>query len=278
MSDFKIVKESGATEEFDRHKIKKSLLDAGIHADEAEKIIDMVVRTLKPPFTTRKVFRAAKKFMRRYSPVSTMKYSIKQAIYALGPSGYPFEKYIARVLRKDGYEVEVGRFIDGACVTHEVDVVARRDDSCYVVECKFHQNRRTISDVKTALYVHSRFQDILKAGDTCPNGNHLLKGMIVTNTRFTSEAIKYAECVGLKTLGWKYPASHSLEKTIEEGRTYPVTILPASTRAIVHALIENDIVLAEELLDMDARGLARLTGLKPGIVSRLKTQAEQICG
>lgn len=278
MSDLKIIKTSGATEEFDRRKIKKSLLDAGIHADEAENVIDMVIQSLRPPFTTRKVFRAAKKFMRRYSPISTMKYSIKQAIYALGPSGYPFERYIAKVLQKDGYEVEVGRFVDGACVTHEVDVLARRDDSCYVVECKFHQNHKTISDVKTALYVYARFQDILKAGDTCPNGNHLLKGMIVTNTRFTSEAIKYAECVGLKALGWKYPVSHSLEKTIEEGKTYPVTILPASTKKIVHSLIENDVVLAEELLDMDTRELAGLTGLKPDVLSHLRTQAEQICG
>jgi Holliday junction resolvase-like predicted endonuclease len=278
MSDFKILKESGETEDYDRRKIRASLLSSGIKADDAEKIIDMVTRTLTPPFTTRKVFRAVKKYMRRYNAVSTMKYSIKQAIYALGPSGYPFEKYIARVLEHQGYGTEVGKLVERHCVTHEVDVVARKDNLCYVIECKFHQNRRSISDVKTALYIHSRFLDIVKANNICPSKNPVHKGMLVTNTRFTSEAIKYAECVGLKTMGWKYPAGQSLETAIEDGRTYPVTILPAATKAIVHALMENDIVLASDLCDANVKRVARLTGLKPDVVSRLTVQAQQICG
>jgi hypothetical protein len=278
MSSRKIIKESGEVEKFDREKLRKSLLNSGVRSEDIEGLMDMVSRTLQPPYTTRKVFRAAKKYMRRYDLVCTMKYSLKEAIYALGPSGYPFERYIGKVLEKDGYKVEVGRFVEGACVTHEVDVVALRDDSCYVVECKFHQNRRTISDVKTALYVHARFRDIREAGDACPNGSHLLKGMIVTNTRFSSEAVKYAKCVGLETLGWKYPHERSLEKVIEQDRTYPVTILPAATKAIVRALIENGIVLASEVRDMDARRLTRKTGIKPDIVEKLKMQSGQLCG
>jgi hypothetical protein len=278
MPAHKIIKESGEAEKFNKGKIRRSLLNSGMKAADAEQLIDMVLRTIEPPYTTRKVFRAAKKHMRRMDLVCTMKYSLKQAIYALGPSGYPFEKYIGKVLAKDGYTVEVGKFVEGACVTHEVDVVALRDDSCYVVECKFHHSRRTISDVKTALYVHARFEDIREAGDACPNGNHLLKGMIVTNTRFSSEAVKYAECVGLETLGWKYPVKRSLEKVIEQRRTYPVTVLPAATKAIVRSLIESDIVLASEIDAMDARRLSRVTGLKPAVVDKLKMQSGQLCG
>jgi len=277
MSDTKILKESGETEEFDRKKLHRSLLNSGVKPEDADKLIDKVSSTIKPPYTTRKVFRAAKKYMRNYDMACTMRYSLKQALYALGPSGYPFEKYIADVLKHDGYKTQVGQFVKGACVTHEVDVVARRDDSCYVIECKFHHNRKTISDVKTALYVHARFLDIKKIGDTCPNGNHILKGMLVTNTRFSSQAIKYAECVGLETMGWKYPSKHSLEQTIEHGKTYPVTILHAVTRQVARALIDNGIVLASEIHGMDARGLARATGLKQDLAQRLISQAASLC-
>ncbi len=275
--NIKVLKESGLTEDFDRHKVFDSLVSAGAGADVAEEIIEQVIRSVTPPFTTRKIYRTAKKFLRRHNAACTMKYSLKEAIYALGPSGYPFEKYIGKLLHKDGYDVAVGRFILGDCVRHELDVLARKDNHCYMVECKFHQSRKTTSDVKTALYVHARFLDIIKSKKFCGSKNTVNEGMIVTNTRFTSEAIKYAECVGIKTMGWKYPRESSLELTIERDRSYPVTILPGTNKAIRHALLENDIVLASDLLDRSVREIARLTGLKHDVISKLREQSEQIC-
>lgn len=272
-----VIKESGATESFDRKKILRSLLNAEVSLEEAEEIIERAVREMKPPLTTRKIFRAVKKTLRRYDAVSQMKYSLKAAIYGLGPSGYPFERYIGRVLQKKGYEVEVGKFVDGKCVRHEVDVIARKDSHLYIVECKFHKRGNTTSDVKTALYVHSRFLDIDENHRI--NGSEIeRRGMLVTNTRFTSEAIKYAKCVGLRIIGWKHPTGQSLERMIEVGRTYPVTILPAAKRSVSRVLLENDIVLASDVMDIDAGTLMRRAGLKREVAELLKRQAAKICG
>ena len=56
----------------------------------------------------------------------------------LGPSGFPFENFIGHIFRHDGYSTDVGVIMQGNCVTHEVDVLACKDDRCYIVECKYH--------------------------------------------------------------------------------------------------------------------------------------------
>jgi hypothetical protein len=277
MRDPKVLKESGEMEDYDRRKVLSSLLRVGVRPEDAGDIIRDIARTVKPPLTTRKIFKAAKKFLRRYDAACTMKYSLKEAIYALGPSGYPFERYVARVLRERGYEVQVGQFVEGRCVVHEVDLLARKEGLCLMIECKFHHNRKTTSDVKTALYVHARFLDILKAGRMCP-GDADRRGMLVTNTRFTSEALKYAECAGLKTMGWRHPEGESLERLIEQGRTYPVTILPGAKKAVFQALLGRDLVLARDVLDTSAEKLVRLTGLRHDQVSQLKSLSAKLCG
>src|SRR3972149_4640100 len=92
-----------------------------------------------------------------------MRYSIKKAISDLGPSGYPFERYFARVLEAYGYSSELNLIVEGHCVSHEVDILARKGGGLYVIECKYHNDGGKPTDVKTALYVHSRFMDIKKA-------------------------------------------------------------------------------------------------------------------
>lgn len=276
MSRVEIIKESGRREGYDRKKVLKSLLHADVPLEEAEEMIDRTVREIEPPLTTRKIFKAVKRTLRRYDTLSQMKYSLKASIYELGPSGYPFEKYIGRVLKKQGYEVEVGTFVEGKCVTHEVDVIARKDSHIYIVECKFHKRKNTTSDVKTALYVYSRFLDIDKAHRM--NGSDVeRRGMLVTNTRFTSEAIKYANCVGLRIIGWKHPTGQSLERIIEDGKTYPVTILPAAKKSVSQALLENDVVLASDLCDMGMKFLTGHIGLKRDVAEHLRRQAQRIC-
>jgi hypothetical protein len=277
MKDPKVLKESGEIEDYDRRKVLNSLLRVGVRPEDAGDIIHDIVRAVKPPLTTRKIFRAAKKSLRRYDAACTMKYSLKQAIYALGPTGYPFEKYVARVLRERGYKVQVGQLIEGHCVLHEVDLLARKDGSCWMIECKFHHNRKTTSDVKTALYVHARFLDLLKAGRMCPR-DAVRRGMLVTNTRFTSEALKYAECAGLKTMGWRHPEGESLEQLIEQVRAYPVTILPGAKKAVFQALLSRDLVLARDVLDTSKEELVKLTGLRHDQISELKSHSAKLCG
>lgn len=272
-----IIKSSGRREEFLTKKLAESLIRSGASPDAAFDIARQVERQIPPAAHTKAIFRLAKKMLRRHNAVSGMKYSLKNALSALGPSGYPFEKYIARILRVYGYEVEIDKIIKGYCVSHEVDVYGRKENEHCVIECKYHSASGNPTDIKIALYVHARFEDIRKASDANFGDGARLQGWLVTNTRCTTDAIKYAECTGLKIVSWRYPERSSLEKIIEEKRLYPVTILPSAKKKALEPLFGNDIILAQEIADMDEQTFMKKSGLDFESARLIKKEADAIC-
>jgi hypothetical protein len=274
----KIIKASGRQEDFLTEKLVGSLVRSGAPEDVARDIAIKVEKQITHGSHTKHIYRMAKRLLRQYNRVSDMRYSIKKAIYSLGPAGYQFEKYFARILKAYGYSVEVNRIIKGYCVTHEVDVFAGKDGKWSVVECKYHSKGGIPADVKVALYVHSRYEDIKKAYDLVhENDIRIQEGWLVTNTRCSSDAIKYAECTGLKIVSWKYPEKESLEKMIENNRLYPVTILSSVTRNSVSTLFGNDIIFAMDIADMDVETFTKKSGLDSGIAKILKKEADALC-
>jgi hypothetical protein len=247
-----VIKSSGMPEDFNIRKLINSLVRSGAPEDVASDIAEKVAEHIGPSEHTKHIYRIAKKMLRQHNRTAGMRYSMKRAIYSLGPSGYPFEKYVGRILAAYGYNVEVNRVIKGYCVTHEVDVLASRDNRRCVIECKHHAGSEKPADIKIALYVNARFKDISKAFELSAEKNsHVTEGWLVTNTRCSSDAIKYAECEGLKIVSWRYPEKGSLEAMIEDKRLYPVTILPSATKNAVQALFAGDIILANEIANMD---------------------------
>jgi hypothetical protein len=274
----KIIKSSGLREDFDIQKLITSLVRSGAPPDVAYEIAKEVEQQLPPSARTREIFRRAKKLLRKFNLASGMKYSIKKALFSLGPSGYPFEKYFGKILTHYGYTVETGRVVNGYCVSHEVDVIARNGNSSSVIECKYHSDAGKATDVKIALYVQARFLDIKKAADTDP-GEHPPPhdGWLVTNTRCTTDAIRYAECTGLRIVSWRYPEKGSLERLIEDKRLYPVTILHSVKKNMLDSLFRADIILAQDIAEMDDDVFARKSGLDAMTARTLKKEADAIC-
>jgi hypothetical protein len=274
---FEIIKASGQTEEFKMQKLVDSLIRSGASEDVALDIARKVKSQIKPSMRTKHIYRIAKKMLRRYSKVVDMRYSIKRAIYMLGPAGYQFEKYFAGILRAYGYSAETNRFLKGYCVTHEVDIFAVRNNIGAVIECKYHSNAGTPTDVKIALYVYSRFMDIKKAYElNHENRVSIGKGWLVTNTRCTSDAITYAGCVGLKIVSWKYPDENSLERMIENKKLYPVTILSSIRKTLLDTLFKHDIILVRDIADMDEAIFTKRSGLDAATASTLKREADEL--
>ena len=273
-----ITKASGRQENFDIQKLISSLVRSGAPQEVAEEIAQEVEQQTAPLARTGDIYRRAKKLLRKFNHASGMRYSIKKAIFSLGPSGYPFEKFFGKVLSHYGYIVETGRLINGFCVAHEVDVIARNDDNYTFIECKYHSNGGKATDVKTALYVHARFQDIKKAAEK-EAGEHMLfrDGWLVTNTRCTSDAIQYAECAGLRIISWKYPDKGSLERMIEDKRLYPITILHSVRKGMLDPLFRADIILAQDIADMDMEVFVRKSGLDERTTRILKKEADAVC-
>jgi hypothetical protein len=275
---FEVIKASGQPEEFNVQKLVDSLIRSGASEDVARDIARKVESQIKPSMHTKHIFRIAKKILRQYSKAADMRYSIKKAIYMLGPAGYQFEKYFAGILKVYGYSAETNRFLKGYCVTHEVDIFAVRDDIGGVIECKYHSNGGNPTDIKIALYVYSRFMDIKKAHElNHENRISINEGWLVTNTRCTSDAIKYADCVGLKIVSWKYPNENSLERMIENKKLYPVTILSSIKKNLLDILFRNNIILVRDIADMDERIFIKRSGLDMAAARTLKREADELC-
>ena len=273
-----ITKASGQPEEFDIRKLIDSLVRSGASEEAAREIARKVESQVTPSSHTKHIFRMAKRLLRQYNRVSDMRYSIKKAIYALGPAGYQFEKYFAKIIAAYGYAVEVDRVLKGYCVTHEVDVFAIKDHKGFVVECKYHSGGGNPTDVKTALYVHSRFVDIKRAFDSAAGEDLSIKeGWLVTNTRCTTDAVKYAECVGLKIVSWRHPEKESLEKLIENKMLYPVTILSSMKKSFLETLFRRDIILAKDVAGMDEYTFMKRSGLGADTARVLKKEADALC-
>lgn len=198
--------------------------------------------------STRKIYQKAFAKLKRASKSCASRYKLKKAILELGPSGYPFERFVGAILTELGYEVQVGVFINGKCVMHEVDVLAEKQDHRVLVECKFHNVQSRNSDVKVPLYIDSRFRDIKNQwGMTGEYDPQHVKGWVVTSTRFTEDATQYGRCAGLNMISWDYPLNKGLKNMIDELGLYPITCLNSLTKKEKQSLLEKEIVLCREL-------------------------------
>lgn len=204
------------------------------------------------------------------------RYRLKQAIMDLGPSGFPFERFIARLLEHDGFAVEVGRIVEGKCVKHEIDVIALQDQKHFMVECKYHNQPGRVSDVKVPLYVQARFKDVEQQWLLLPgHGTRFHQGWVVANTRFTSDAIQYGQCAGLYLLSWDHPMKDSLREWIDRSGLYPVTCLSGLTKAEKTRILEQGVVLCQEICN--APGVLTKAGVRAERMNSVLKEGHELC-
>ena len=166
----------------------------------------------------------------------------------LGPSGFPFEKLIGKILDQEGFQTKVNVIAQGNCVQHEIDVIAQKDNNHYMIECKYHSDQKRFCNVKVPLYIHSRFLDVEKQWKLLKeHETKLHKGGVYTNTRFTTDAIQYGNCVGLLLTSWDYPIGNGLKDRIDKSGLHPLTALTTLTKAEKTKLLDTGIVLCKEL-------------------------------
>jgi hypothetical protein len=275
-SHFKITKASGESEDFSQAKLRHSLVKSGASPETVEDIMAELEIDLYSGMTSRVLYKKAFALLRRRYKTQAARYQLKRAIMELGPAGYPFENYIGELFRAQGYDVQVGVVLQGLCVTHEVDVVAEKENELVVVECKYRNAPGFKCDVKIPLYVNSRFDDVEKEWRKyLPNQKKSFQGWVATNARFSGDAIQYSACVGLKLLAWDYPEKTSLRKWIDQSGLYPLTALTGLSKAEKQHLLENRFVLARDLIDKPKA--LELLHLTPRRVHQLQNEASQLC-
>ncbi|GFD72680.1 hypothetical protein KUL113_21000 [Tenacibaculum sp. KUL113] len=271
-----IIKHSGDVVPFNVDKLKDSLRRAQTSEEIIQEIITQIESTIYEGITTKKIYQMAFKMLKDKSRVSASKYKLKKALMELGPSGFPFEKLVGKLLAHEGFETKVGVIVQGNCVQHEVDVIAQKDNSHYMIECKYHSDQERFCNVKIPLYIHSRFLDIEKKWKH--QKGHEAKfhqGGVYTNTRFTTDAIQYGKCVGLLMTSWDYPLGNGLKNRIDQSGLHPLTALTTITKQEKTILLETGIVLCKELHETPS--LLNKIGIEKSRHKKILEDSEELC-
>lgn len=293
-----IIKASGDRVSFSEDKLRSSLERSGATESQIESVIGGVRAHLYDGIPTGRIYRKAFELLRNRSRSKAARYKLKKAIMELGPSGYPFERFIGAILEQQGFHAETGVIVQGRCVTHEIDVIAKKNGKTVMVECKFHNRPGVKCDVKIPLYIHSRFRDVVMQRSIEPEKdpektNNVqteetnsefsvnqgaayseYEGWIVTNTRFTEDAIRYGTCSGLVMLGWDYPRKGNLKERIGLAGLHPVTCLTSLNAKEKSMILENGVVLCRTLPQRS--DLLATLGLSALRISRVLRECEEL--
>lgn len=276
MATFNVMKASGESEPFDENKLRHSLRKAGANQQITNKIIHSIQRILFEGITTEKIYKEAFKQLSQYSNSSAGRYKLKEALLELGPSGYPFEKFIGELLNRLGYQTDTGVIVDGNCVSHEIDVIAEKDDEHFMIECKFHNRKGHKCNVKIPLYIQSRFKDVERNWRSQPgHEDKQHQGWVVTNTRFTTDALRYGKCAGLKLLSWDYPENNGLKDLISHVHLHPITSLSTLSNQKKKLLLEQNVVFCKQICE--DKQVLKSIGLDNHTMNKVFEEAMDIC-
>jgi hypothetical protein len=240
-----VIKANGEKEKFNLEKVVTSLKRVGASNGEIKQVIEKLAPKLYENITTSEIYSIV--FSELHTKDRTKRianrYSLKKAIFDLGPTGYPFEQFIAGLLEEQGYTCQTNKIVSGGCVEHEMDIVATRGSDELLIEAKFHANQGYKTKIQTALYVWGRYLDISNAAQNTP------KPWLITNTKITSQVKQYAKCVGMHVVSWNYPHGQSLRDMVDKSNLHPITCLKSLDNFTKENLLKAGAVFIKDLKD-----------------------------
>ncbi|MBO8181476.1 MAG: restriction endonuclease [Archaeoglobus sp.] len=270
-----ILKRDGRREKFRRDKIIRTCRRAGASEKTARKVAEEVERKIYDGITTDKVLALVIELLNEYEYSKGFRYDLKSSLLRLGPSGFGFEKFVARLLEEYGYKTRTNVYIDGKCVTHEIDVTADAitdRNVRYLIECKFH-NLPIYTGLKEVMYTHARFLDILENRRNCK-----AEGIwLFTNTKFSEDAKRYASCRRIKLTGWNYPEGESIENLLEKKNLYPLSILKIE-KVVLDKLVNANYIFCRDVIEGDLKEIKRKTGLSLKEIRKVAEEAKLVLG
>lgn len=241
--NFRIYKANGKVENYSRSKLYNSLRRSGLSNRDASMITAKVGKELGEGSKTRDIYHKTLKLVNESSRVAAIQYSLKRSIFELGPTGHNFEQFVARYFQELGFTTKTCLTLKGKWVKHEVDVIAEKSGKRFFIECKFHNRLGLKNDIKVALYVKARWDDLREG----PEGKTLSGFYLASNTAFSLDAITYSEGSGLKLLGVNAPSEDSFLDQIKRMQLYPITSIRKLNKFTRNHLISQNIILAKDI-------------------------------
>lgn len=271
----KVIKYSGDVVDFNIEKLRHSLAKSGASTDVINEILIKIEQQLFDGIRTKQIYKQAFALLKKSSKAHAARYNLRSALQMLGPAGFFFEKYVARLYNNEGYESKTNLSLQGQCVTHEVDVAIKKDSIVGMVECKFHNSRNAHSDVKVPMYILSRLNDLnTMRHNIFSDKDTITTCTIVTNNRFTADAVTFAKCSGIALLSWDFPLEASIRYKIDNGSLYPITCLTTLSMVEKERLMILDILLVKDIINQ-TDGLQKI-GISPGRIKNVLKEASEL--
>jgi len=255
-----ITNSRGEKEAFSFNKVYNSARRVGASSSLAEEIATIIKKEAYSGIKTLDIFKKVKRLLAKKNHKSALKFSLKEGMRKLGPTGFPFEKYIGEIFKKLGFNVQINQYPPGYCISsHEIDFIARKGNLIYIGECKYRNIAGERVHLRDALANFARYVDVL-------NGPHFqskkyqnlkIKTIMVTNSKFTSRTKEYSFCMGVELLGWNWPRNRGLERLIEGESLYPVTVLPSLKRPLKDILVSKRMMLVQDVLKIDPQKFSK---------------------
>lgn len=270
MGELVVVKKSGDVEVYDEEKVRRTMNRVGVPDDLKPEILAHIKEKFQNgEMSTDDLFHHVMEYLEPRDRKSSLRLNLRQAIFELGPTGFPFEQYLAQIFRSMGYTVTTDVIMNGDCVKHEIDLVLEKDGHKEIVEVKFHNHHVVKTDVQVALYTYARFLDVKEK-------NNVENVWLVTNTKLTTEAIAYANCKGMPVIAWNYPEHGNLQDLVEEPEMYPITLLTSLSEQEKKRLVEKNIVFCRDLLTKSDGDLADPL-IRNDSLQKAKDDARLVC-
>lgn len=246
----KVKKYNGELVEYNPKALKISLTKSGASKEEVEEVFDLITPDIKEGISTQELYQLAFDNLKKYRNSYAARYSLKKALRDLGPEGYYFEKYIKRLMETVGYNAVNGQTVQGNAVTHEIDVVAQKEDRLYFCECKFRNDVDAKISVTTPMYFMSRMIDVKDKSFTFFDRTlKPTKGFFVTNAYLTTDSIDWIEFYNeIGVISWNYPSKMSMKYLIDNLAIYPITCLTTIELDAIKVLMQAGCLLVEDII------------------------------
>jgi hypothetical protein len=268
------VKSDGTREKFSIQKIRRTVARLNLDQASTSQIVNRIINQLDEGETTQKILKVIYKEIKKEVKDKDYRVDLRKAILRLLPAP-DFELYIGYVLQSLGYTMFQPQIIKGRCVEHEIDGIGKKDGLTYTVEVKHHQNPYAftgIDIVRNSRAILEDFQEGFRKGF---HQFDFSNAIIVCNTRFSANAIKYAQCLDILLIGWQTKPL-GLEKLIQDGKLFPITVLPNLSKTSQKKLVSAGILSIHQLLDDEPSDLADFTKISKVRIRFLQNQAKGI--
>ena len=109
----RVIKANGQVEPFSETKLLGSIQRAGVPRSAQLDVLRDIEKTIYDNIPTSTLYAQIIDSLSKNHPHSRGKYSLKQAIMLLGPTGYPFEDFVSKLLAAQGYQTRIRQTLWG---------------------------------------------------------------------------------------------------------------------------------------------------------------------